>query len=71
MNKHFTLILINIFLFIPFVFSQKLVYENDPLVLKANSLEDGLGTICNERFAQCQPKKNSNTSNEYNFNDIN
>lgn len=71
MNKHFTLILINIFLFIPFVFSQKLVYENDPLVLKANSLEDGLGTICNERFAQCQLKKNSNTSNEYNFNDIN
>ena len=71
MNKHFTLILINIFLFIPFVFSQKLVYENDPLVLKANSLEDGLGTICNERFAHCQPKKNSNTSNEYNFNDIN
>ena len=43
MNKYFILILINIFLFIPFVFSQKLVYENDPLVLKANSLEDGLG----------------------------
>ena len=43
MNKHFTLILINIFFATTSVYSQKLVYENDPLVLKANSLEDGLG----------------------------
>ena len=71
MNKHFTLILINIFFVATSLFSQKLFYEKGLLLLKANSLEDGLGTICNERFAQCQPKKNSNTSNEYNFNDIN
>ena len=56
MNKHFTLILINIFLFIPFVFSQKLVYENDPLVLKANSLEDGLGQFVTTDLPSVSPK---------------
>ena len=57
MNKHFTLILINIFLFIPFVFSQKLVYENDPLVLKANSLEDGLGQFVTTDLPSVSPKR--------------
>ena len=57
MNKHFTLILINIFLFIPLVFSQKLVYENDPLVLKANSLEDGLGQFVTTDLPSVSPKR--------------
>jgi hypothetical protein len=57
MNKHFTLILINIFFATTSVYGQKLVYENDPLVLKANSLEDGLGTICNDRLPSVSPKR--------------
>ena len=56
MNKHFTLILINIFFATTSVYSQKLVYENDPLVLKANSLEDGLGQFVTTDLPSVNPK---------------
>ena len=57
MNKHFTLILINIFFATTSVYSQKLVYENDPLVLKANSLEDGLGQFVTNDLPSVNPKR--------------
>ena len=56
MNKYFILILINIFIVATSVFSQKLVYENDPLVLKANSLEDGLGQFVTTDLPSVSPK---------------
>jgi len=57
MNKYFILILINIFIVATSVFSQKLVYENDPLVLKANSLEDGLGQFVTTDLPSVSPKR--------------
>ena len=57
MNKHFTLILINIFFATTSVYSQKLVYENDPLVLKVNSLEDGLGQFVTNDLPSVSPKR--------------
>jgi hypothetical protein len=57
MNKYFILILINIFIVATSVFSQKLVYENDPLVLKANSLEDGLGQFVTNDLPIVSPKR--------------
>jgi hypothetical protein len=56
MNKHFTLILINIFFATTSVYSQKLVYEKGPLVLKANSLEDGLGQFVTNDLPSVSPK---------------
>ena len=43
MKKYTLPILLTLFLFVSSGYSQKLVYEKGPLVLKANSLEDGLG----------------------------
>jgi hypothetical protein len=57
MKKHFTLILINIFFATTSVYSQKLVYEKGPLVLKANSLEDGLGQFVTNDLPSVNPKK--------------
>ena len=57
MNKHFTLILINIFFISTSVYSQKLVYEKGPLVLKANSLEDGLGQFVTTDLPSVSPKR--------------
>jgi HSP20 family molecular chaperone IbpA len=57
MNKYFILILINIFIVATSVFSQKLVYENDPLVLKANSLEDGLEQFVTNDLPSVSPKR--------------
>ena len=57
MNKYFILILINIFIVATSVFSQKLVYENDPLVLKAKSLEDGLGQFVTTDLPSVSPKR--------------
>ena len=56
MNKHFILILINIFFVATSVFSQKLVYEKGPLLLKANSLEDGLGQFVTADLPSVNPK---------------
>ena len=56
MKKHFTLILINIFFATTSVYSQKLVYEKGPLVLKANSLEDGLGQFVTNDLPSVNPK---------------
>ncbi len=56
MNKHFTLILINIFFVATSAFSQKLVYKKGPLLLKANSLEDGLGQFVTADLPSVNPK---------------
>ena len=56
MNKHFTLILINIFFVATSVFSQKLVYAKGPLLLKANSLVDGLGQFVTADLPSVNPK---------------
>ena len=56
MNKHFTLILINIFFISTSAFSQKLVYEKGLLLLNANSLEDGLGQFVTTNLPSVNPK---------------
>ena len=56
MNKHTLLIPLTIFLFASSVYSQKFVYEKGPLVLKANSLEDGLGQFVTDDLPSVSPK---------------
>jgi hypothetical protein len=56
MNKHTLLIPLTIFLFASSVYSQKFVYEKGPLVLKANSLEDGLGQFVTADLPSVTPK---------------
>ena len=49
-------VLLTVFLFVSFAYSQKLVYEKGPLVLKANSLEDGLGQFVTADLPNVTPK---------------
>jgi AraC-like DNA-binding protein len=49
-------VLLTVFLFVSFAYSQKLVYEKGPLVLKANSLEDGLGQFVTDDLPNVTPK---------------
>ena len=58
--KKYTLpVLLTVFLFASSAFSQKLVYEQPPLVLKANSLEDGLGQFLTADLPNVSPKNTS------------
>ena len=56
MKKYILPILLTVFLFISSTYSQKLVYEKEPLVLKANSLEDGLGRFVTADLPSVNPK---------------
>ena len=49
-------VLLTVFLFVFFAYSQKLVYQKGPLVLKANSLEDGLGQFVTADLPNVTPK---------------
>jgi len=49
-------VLLTVFLFVSFAYSQKMVYEKGPLVLKANSLEDGLGQFVTDDLPNVTPK---------------
>jgi hypothetical protein len=55
--KKYTLpVLLTVFLFASSAFSQKLLYDKGPLVLKANSLEDGLGRFETADLPNVTPK---------------
>ena len=56
MKKYTLPILLNVFLFVSSGYSQKLVYEIGPLVLKSNSLEDGLGQFVTTDLLNASPK---------------
>ena len=56
MKKYTLAILLTVFLFVSSAYSQKLVYEKGPLVLKANSLEDGLGQFVTADLPNVSPK---------------
>ena len=56
LKKYILPILLTVFLFISATYSQKLVYEKEPLVLKTNSLEDGLGQFITDDLPNVSPK---------------
>ena len=56
MKKSTLPVLLTVFLFVSFAYSQKLVYQKGPLVLKANSLEDGLGQFVTDDLPNFTPK---------------
>ena len=56
MKKYTLAIILTVFLFVTSAYSQKLVYEKRPLVLKANSLEDGLGQFVTADLPNASPK---------------
>ena len=57
LKKYTLAILLTVFLFVSSAYSQKLVYEKGPLVLKANSLEDGLGQFVTTDLPSVSPKR--------------
>ncbi|MFD0778312.1 hypothetical protein ACFQZF_07435 [Flavobacterium myungsuense] len=58
MKKYILPVLPTVFLFVYSAYSQKLVYEKLPLVLNANSLEDGLGQFVTADLPNVSPKNN-------------
>jgi hypothetical protein len=56
LKKYTLAILLTVFLFVSNAYSQKLVYEKGPLILKANSLEDGLGQFVTADLPNVSPK---------------
>ena len=59
LKKYTFPVLLTVFLFAFSAHSQKLVYEKGPLVLKANSLEDGLGQFVTADLPNVSPKNTS------------
>ena len=58
MKKYTLLIFLTVFLHGSSGYSQKLVFEKEPLVLKINSLEDGLGQFVTDDLPNVSPKNN-------------
>ena len=56
LKKYILTVLLTVFFFASFAYGQKLVYEKGPLVLKANSLEDGLGRFVTADLPSVNPK---------------
>ncbi|KAB1154041.1 hypothetical protein [Flavobacterium luteum] len=56
MKKYIQLVMLGSLLISSSTHSQKFLYENGPLVLKANSLEDGLGQFVTDDLPNVNPK---------------